>query len=111
MTTIVSELIGIARRVGRWVINRLIKRGAMRLGAYMIERAEGVFTERLKRAKTARRKRWLRGRIRRWQKAGAWLMAWAADVARCVANEADYLLAKAKRLPIRAKCETLRGAA
>lgn len=107
MSAIAAELIGIARRIGRWVLERLLKRGAERLGAYMLERAESVFTARLRRAKTERRKRWLRGRIARWKKAGAWLLAWASDVATCIAGEADALLAKAKGLPLQARCERL----
>lgn len=107
MTEIAKNLIAIGRRIGRWVLERLIKRGAIRLGHYMIERAETVFTARLKRAKTARRKRWLRGRITRWKRAGTWLLAWASDVAKCMVNEADTLLAKAKGLPLIARCERL----
>jgi hypothetical protein len=110
MTTIAAELIGIARRIGRWVLDRLLRITGRRLGYYMLERAE-VFARRLKRAKTERRKRWLRGRIRRWKKAGAWLLANAAAASECMVNEADTLLAKAKDLPLIAKCETLGGAA
>lgn len=111
MTTIAAELIGIARRIGRWILSSVIKSGATRLGWYLIERAEGVFAKRLKRAKTERRRRWLKGRISRWKKAGAWLIAWASDVAKCVATEIDTLVAKSQGLPLAAKCETFRGVA
>jgi hypothetical protein len=110
MTTIAAELIGIARRIGRWVLERLLKVAGRRLGFYMLERTE-VFAKRLKRAKTERRKKWLRGRIRRWTKAGEFLIAWSTDVATCIATEADAIMAKAAGLPRIAKCETLEGAA
>ena len=110
MTTIAAELIGIARRIGRWILERLLKITGRRLGYYMLERAE-VFAARLKRAKTEGRKRWLRGRIRRWKRAGAFLVAYAAGVSECLVKEADDLLAKTKGLPRIAKCETLAGAA
>lgn len=105
MSTIAAELIGIARRIGRWLLNSVIKSGATRLGYYLIERAEGVFTKRLKRAKTERRRKWLKGRIARWKKAGHWLVAWASDVAKCVTSEIDTLIAKSQGLPLYARCE------
>lgn len=106
MTTLVSALIDIARRIGRWVIERLARVAGRRLGFYMLERAE-VFRARAKRAKSARRKRWHTGRAKRWEKAGAWLLAWSDDVGKCIATEADTLLAKAKGLPRVAKCERM----
>lgn len=108
MTTIAKELIALARRIGRWLLNRVIRVGANRLGWYMIERAESVFTKRLARAKKAgnkRRVRWLTGRIARWKKAGSWLVAWSKDVAECVTNEVDTLVAKTKGLPLISRCE------
>ena len=110
MTTIATELIGIARRIGRWILERLLKVAGRRLGFYMLERTE-VFARRLKRAKTERRKRWLRGRIKRWEKAGEFLIAWSNDVSKCIVSEADAIMAKAAGLPRIAKCEILRGAA
>lgn len=110
MTTIAKELIGLARRIGRWLLNRIIRRGADALGHYMVERADGVFRQRLARAKKAgnkRRVRWLTGRIKRWTKAGWWLISWASQVATCITSEADTLLAKAKGLPLVARCERL----
>jgi hypothetical protein len=109
VTAIATELIRIARSIGRWILERLLKVAGRRLGYYMLERAE-VFARRLKRAKAERRKKWLRGRIARWKKAGAWLITWAEDVSKCIANEADALAAKAAGLPLQAKCERL-GAA
>jgi hypothetical protein len=110
MTTIAAELISLARRIGRWVLERVLRVGAVRLGHYLLERAD-VLRSRLKKAKTERRKRWLRGKIRRREKAGAWLLAWASDVAKCVATEIDTLVAKTKGLPLEARCERLAGAA
>lgn len=110
MTKIAEELIGIARRIGRWILERLLKVTGLRLGFYMLERSE-VFLARLKRAKTERRKKWLRGRAARWKKAGQWLITWAADVSACFVKEADTLLAKAKGLPLVAACEKLGRAA
>lgn len=109
MTTIAKELIGLARRIGRWLLNRIIRAGATQLGWYMIERT-GVFAKRRERAKKAgnkRRVRWLTGRIKRWEKAGWWLLAWSGEVATCITSEADTLLAKAKGLPLVARCERL----
>jgi hypothetical protein len=104
MTQVAAEIIAIARRIGRWILERLLKVAGRRLGFYMLERTE-VFAERLKRAKTERRKRWLRGRIKRWEKAGAWLLANSDDVSKCISEEADTLIAKSKGLPLYAKCE------
>jgi hypothetical protein len=106
VTAIATELIRIARSIGRWILERLLKVAGRRLGYYMLERAE-VFAERLKRAKTERRKKWLRGRVARWKKAGAWLITWSSAVSECLVKEADALAAKAAGLPLQAKCERL----
>lgn len=104
MSNVALELISLARRIGKWLLRRVITRGAVRLGHYLIEHCE-VFRNRLARAKTERRKRWLKGRISRWTKSGNWLLAWAAPVAKCVTDEADAMLAKAAKLPEVARCE------
>lgn len=110
MSTIAAELISLARRIGKWILQRVIQRGAVRLGHYMLERVD-VFRRRLKTAKTDRRKRWLRGRIKRWERGGSWLLAWAEPVGDCVATEIDTLIAKTKGLPTIAACEKLGRAA
>lgn len=62
----------ILKAIGRWIIRRVIRKGAHVIGYYMAERIE-VFRARLKRARSSRRKRWLRGRIKRWSTAVRWL--------------------------------------
>lgn len=114
MTAIATALIDLARRIGRWVLNRVIAAGARRIGEYMIERAESVFARRLYRAMQRgdkRRIRWLRGRIERWRRWGTWLIQRSIDVADCVTKEADSLVAKAAKVPVVANCEKYRRAA
>lgn len=111
MTEIAKTLLGWLRKIGRWILGRVVRTGALALGYYMRERANGVFTQRLARAKTPRRKRWLTGRIKRWRAAGTWLIAWADDVGKCVANEVDALTRKSRTLPLVAACERLGRAA
>lgn len=110
MTNIANELIAIAIKIGRWVLERVLKRGAVRLGHYLLERAEAL-RQKLKRAKTARKKRWLRGKIKRRERAGGWLLAWASDVSKCVAEEAEQLALHGAKLPLVANCEKYRRAA
>jgi hypothetical protein len=104
MSTIALALIDIGRRIARWVVERIIKVGARRIGYYLLERAE-AFRIRLKRAKTERAKKRLRGKIRRREKAGTWLVEWAVRIGQCVATETDALVAAAAKLPRVAKCE------
>lgn len=103
---IIDALISIARRIGRWILERLIVRGARRLAEYMEERVE-VFRGRLARARTPRRKAWLRGRIRRWTDAARWILEYHFEVGRCVADESDDLMARAAKLPRVSRCERL----
>lgn len=110
MSPLVSEVIAIARRIGRWIVEHLVKHGATRLGHYMILRADTVFRRRLARAKTPRRKAWLKGRIKRWTAVGEWLLARAEEIGTCVAAEGDVMLARAKGLPHTARCERRVGA-
>lgn len=105
MTEIAKTLLSWLRKIGRWILGRVVRTGALALGYYMRERANGVFQRRLERAKTARRKRFLRGKIKRWRTAGTWLIAWADDVGKCVATNVDNLAAKAAKLPNVAACE------
>lgn len=104
---IIDTLISIARRIGRWILERLLVRGALRLAHYMEERVV-VFRARLARAKTDRRRVWLRGRIRRWTAAAKWLLEYRFEVGSCVVHEADDLLARAKGLPRVAPCERMK---
>lgn len=125
MTTIAKQLIAWGMQIGRWLLERVIRRGAMFIGSYMVERAESVFAKRLaaarKRLKSAktdvakrrlnRKIRFLKGRIDRWTRAGSWLIAWATPVAKCVANEVDSLTRAAANLPETPACEKLGRAA
>lgn len=121
MSTIAKQLIEWGLQVGRWLVERVLRRGAYIIGAYILERAESVFPRRLalarKRLKKAtnavarrrlnRRIRILKGRIERWTKAGQWLMNYSKTIAKCMADEVDVLIREAAKLPETPKCERL----
>lgn len=103
MSTLVTALIELAVRIGRWVLERLAKRGFGRLIGYMEGKVDD-FERRLARSKSARRKRWLRGRIDRWTCAVAWLEAHSSKVAGKVVREVCRL-PEVQKLPLKAACE------
>ncbi|HWB76606.1 MAG TPA: hypothetical protein VG755_16690 [Nannocystaceae bacterium] len=88
MNKIVSTLVDVALRIGRWLVRRLSARGALWLQHYMEGKVED-FERRLARARTERRKRWLKGRISRWNRAIAWLKANAKKVTDTVIDAVD----------------------
>ena len=75
--------------IGRWIIRRVRKVGAQRIGAYLLERAT--------RFKSAARQR-------RWNKAGKWLLLHAGKLnARAAA--ALEKLARGERIPVNSPLE------
>lgn len=105
MTTLVSGLIDIAIRLGRWVVRRLARWAVDHVVGYMLGKIDD-FQRRLAKAKTERRKKWLRGRVRRWTRAAAWIQSRALEKLKDAAGEACKLPAFAK-LPEVARCEKL----
>lgn len=105
---IIDGLIAIARRIGRWIVQRLAKTAITKLIGYMEGKIED-FGRRLARAKTEHRKVWMRGRIKRWSIAAAWLTSKSAAIAACTAKQLSEVdtLVKAKGIPVIAECERL----
>lgn len=62
---IITALVEIARRIGRWAVKKLSRWAVEKLLHYLEARVE-LFEERRKRAKRAARKKWLGFRIRNW---------------------------------------------
>lgn len=112
MNTLATELreaiIKFAKKIGRWIVEHLVKRGAEMLRGYMLGKIEDF---RRRRAKTTRprRKRWLDGRIRRWSAVAKWLGEKAGALAQCTGQQFDELTAAAElqRVPTVARCERL----
>lgn len=98
---IITGLINLARRIGRWLLRKLLEIGGEWLCGYMAGKL-GDFRRRLAKAKTERRKRWLRGRIRRWSKALTWLTENRGDYGLDIVEAAD---AAAGKIPMVAKAE------
>lgn len=79
MHPIVSALLKIVRRIGKWILDLAARRGGRWLAEYLEERATTVFRARLARvssrttAAAKRRAAWLKGRISRWLAAAKWL--------------------------------------
>jgi len=118
MSTAATSIVALVRRLwpvlrkhliklGRWVIARVRRVGAQRVGHYLIERAEGAQARKLAKAIKngwdLRAKR-LRARQRRWCAAGRWLLKQADVLNTKVANALEKL-AIGERIP-----ETIRGA-
>jgi hypothetical protein len=83
-----SGLISIARKLGRWILRRIIARGLDLTIGYLDGKIDD-FGRRRARAKTARRKRWLAGRIRRWRAALSWLRDRRRWIRRRIVEEID----------------------
>jgi hypothetical protein len=103
MSTLVLALIDLAVQLGRWILERLAKRGFSKLIGYMDGKIDD-FARRLARARTNRRKRWLRGRIDRWTRAMAWLEANSSKAAKRTIDEVCKL-PEVQRLPLKSACE------
>jgi hypothetical protein len=108
VSTIVTLLIDLAVRLGRFILERLARHGYKRLLSYMRRRIK-VFRGRLERARTVHREVWLRGRIERWTNAIKWLEQNAAKVA-AEAVHTICELDEVKRLPLHAACEKYKPA-
>ncbi len=98
-----KALLRFARRIGRWIIEHLARRGAVMLRGYMGGKIDD-FRRRLKSAQTERRRIWLRGRIRRWSAVLRWLEANTAELVGC-AGEAFDALARGEAKAIPMVCE------
>lgn len=85
---IIAALIRFARKIGRWILRKLLEIGALWLEGYLVGKISD-FRRRLARAKTERRKKWLRGRIRRWSAAYDWIDLNAHELDDDVVREAD----------------------
>lgn len=107
-SNIINGLINIARRIGRWIVQRLAKTAITKLIGYMEGKIED-FGRRLSKARTDNRKSWLRGRIKRWQAAVAWLTSHSSSIALCTAKQLSEIdsTIKAKGIPVVAECERL----
>lgn len=72
LSSIWRSLYRVMSRLGRWVLERIAKRGVARIADYLEERA-AVIAQRKTRVRTELRKRWLTARIKRWRAAAQWL--------------------------------------
>lgn len=106
MTTDIRKgLLNLARRIGRWIIERLARMAVIHLIGYMRGKLDD-FGRRLGNAKTDRRRTWLRGRIRRWLAAVKWLEEKSAGLTGCALAEFSALAeGDAKGIPL--VCERL----
>lgn len=86
--TIIAALIRFARKIGRWILRKLLEIGGRYLCGYMAGKIDD-FRRRLQRAKTESRKKRLRGRIRRWSAALKWLALNRINVEDDIVREAD----------------------
>jgi hypothetical protein len=99
MPTIAKRLLLLARRIGRWILERLSRRGVTMLIGYMSGKVDD-FRRRLAAAKkrgNARRVGWLTGRISRWSAAVRFLVRHQQEILDSVIREAEAL---ASRLPL-----------
>lgn len=99
--TIIAALIRFARKIGRWILRKLLEIGAAWFKGYLAGKI-GDFRRRLQRAKTTRRKGWLRGRIRRWSAALEWVDINSPSITRDAVREADEA---ARTIPMVAAAE------
>lgn len=104
-TAIRMGLIAWAKKIGRWLIERLAKTAVVHLIGYIRGKIDD-FSRRRARAKTERRKRWLLGRMRRWTAAANWLQDNLAGLGQCALAEFDQL-AKGDARGIPMDCEKL----
>lgn len=104
-TALKNGLLAWAKRIGRWIIERLSRFAANALAHYMLGKVDD-FRRRLAKAKTERRREWLKGRIARWNRAANWLIERSDDLNRCVLSEFDQL-AKGDARGIPMDCERL----
>lgn len=111
MSTIASRLLAFARAIGRWLLERLARRGANMLIGYMAGKIDDFARRKDAAAKRGneRRVRWLTGRIRRWTSARNWLIKHEAEASIRVAKEAMEL-AKRAGIPVVAPGESERSA-
>lgn len=109
MNPLVTALLDLAVRIGRWLVKRLAKWAISHVVGYMKGKVED-FRRRLARAKAVRRRKWLRGRIARWTKAADWIernaLARLGDAAHEVCKLPVF-----RKLPEVASCERLTRAA
>lgn len=103
MNTLVTALLDLAVRIGRWLVRRLAKWAVSHVVGYMLGKVED-FKRRLARAKIPRRKTWLRGRIARWTKAADWIERNALAKLEDAAHEVCRLPVF-RKLPEVASCE------
>lgn len=62
---LISAFLRMARAVGRWIFDHIIRRSIVALQGYMAGKVDD-FRRRLRAARSHSRQVWLRGRIRRW---------------------------------------------
>lgn len=108
---IVSALIRFARWIGRWLVRRLARVGALSLAGYMDGKIEdfkrrlaGVAKFTTRAAK--RRWRWLTGRIARWTAALEWLTEHSGKIEKAAVRAFDKLDERIRALPMVSKYET-----
>lgn len=89
---IITALLCFARRIGRWLLRRLVKFAVEHVVGYMLGKVDD-FRRRRDRARRESRRAWLTGRIDRWLAAARWIAKSASELARDVIEEADRLAA------------------
>lgn len=100
---IITALLGFARRIGRWLLRRLLKFAIDHVVGYMLGKVED-FRRRRDRAKLESRRERLTGRIDRWTAAARWIAKSASELGRDLIFEADRL-AEARGLELVAAAE------
>jgi hypothetical protein len=84
--------------IGRWVITRVRKVGAQKVAMWMLKRAEGYQTNRLKAAKARKDKlatRFRTNQISRWKRAAKWILEHAVDLSEAAALALERLAREA----------------
>ena len=107
-TTIRDGLIKLAKRVGKWLLEKLAKLLAHLFRGYVAGKIDD-FKRRKKNTRTARKRARLDGKIRRWTAILRWMDEHIDDVAACTGEQFDELAkaAELRRVPMVARCERL----
>lgn len=99
---IIAALIRFARKIGRWILRKLLEIGGNWLCGYMAGKIDDFRRRLASPRRTERRKRRLRGRIRRWSAALAWIEQNQHDIGDDIVEAAD---AAAGKIPMVAAAE------
>lgn len=80
-------------KIGRWLLEELVKAGAAEMAAYMRARARYF----IRVAPEKRSPKWWRARARRWRRAADWLDGNWSDAAKALAKGAEALTRRQRR--------------